>query len=91
LNLCLQCKAHRCEEVCPQGAIEENENGAYIIDEELCTGCGSCAQACPFNSSGLVIFPHTLKGIYIKCDLCMGRISYACIEFCPTGALTYNT
>jgi len=87
LNLCLQCAVHRCKEACEKGAVKEMANGAYVIDEKLCVGCGSCAEACPFNSNGLVIFPHTSKGIYVKCDLCVGRSKPACVEVCPTEAL----
>ncbi len=40
-----------CVAVCPQAAIsrEEKENGtfAYVVNEELCIGCGFCAGACP--------------------------------------------
>jgi ferredoxin len=31
---------------CPVEAISEGED-KYIIDKNLCTDCGSCANACP--------------------------------------------
>ncbi len=35
-----------CQRICPFGAIEI-ENGIASINEEKCTACGQCAQACP--------------------------------------------
>jgi indolepyruvate ferredoxin oxidoreductase alpha subunit len=33
---------------CP--AISVDKNGKAVIDPVLCTGCGECAQICPFNA-----------------------------------------
>ncbi len=52
---CLSCgvcrDCHMCETVCFQGAIRRNEDPggayAYVVDEELCIGCGFCAGVCP--------------------------------------------
>jgi ferredoxin len=52
---CISCGTCRdcriCVSVCGRGAIrrEEGPNGAvsFTIDENLCTGCGFCASACP--------------------------------------------
>ncbi len=35
-----------CQRICPFGAIEI-ENGLARINEEKCTACGKCVQACP--------------------------------------------
>jgi len=66
-------------------SIDEG-TGSVTIDEEKCVGCGSCAEACPFNSEG-VIKPSVIAGKFIKCDLCGGDPQ--CVEICPTGALRY--
>lgn len=52
---CLSCGTCRdcstCEESCFRGAIsrQETEDGGYeyVVDEELCIGCGFCAAVCP--------------------------------------------
>jgi NADPH-dependent glutamate synthase beta subunit-like oxidoreductase/glutamate synthase domain-containing protein 3/NAD-dependent dihydropyrimidine dehydrogenase PreA subunit len=52
---CASCGACRdcglCEALCPQNAIsrKEREGGAYeyVVDPDLCIGCGFCAGACP--------------------------------------------
>lgn len=38
-----------CVEACPFGALILNENGLPEVIDELCTGCGLCASACPRN------------------------------------------
>ena len=53
---CRDC--HICLNVCPQGAIarsEEADGGyAYVVDENLCIGCGFCGAACPCGVWSLV-------------------------------------
>jgi len=51
---CISCGTCRdcniCVSVCGQSAIRrivENGNISFTVDEELCTGCGFCAAACP--------------------------------------------
>jgi ferredoxin len=52
---CASCGACRdcglCETLCPQNAIArralEGEAYEYIVDPDLCIGCGFCAGACP--------------------------------------------
>lgn len=38
-----------CVSACPFGAMIMNENNLPEVIEELCTGCGLCAKACPRN------------------------------------------
>ena len=52
---CASCGACRdcglCEVICPQGSISRRALGddayEYVVDDELCIGCGFCAGACP--------------------------------------------
>ena len=43
------CIAHPCMEVCPRGAISQ-ENGHAIIDQSKCVKCGKCKAACPYDA-----------------------------------------
>ncbi len=41
---CVNCAA--CENVCPAGAISE-QDGVRVIAAETCVDCGSCEGECP--------------------------------------------
>lgn len=85
---CLQLGCAKCEEACPEEAIErrpivvESEGSepapGYVlqVDESRCTNCGVCYEACPRG----VIFEHPDRHVAVKCDLCDGRPQ--CIAFC---------
>ncbi len=47
---CRGCLAHRCEDVCPRGAISFNDRHEAHIDKEKCIQCGRCAKVCPYNA-----------------------------------------
>lgn len=51
-----------------------------IVNQELCRGCGTCAEACPHSA----IFLREGKAFVdqSKCTSCQ-----VCLESCPTGAL----
>lgn len=39
-----------CEDACPVGAIEKDENGLAKIDHNICISCGRCVKRCPFGA-----------------------------------------
>jgi len=78
--ICRFCKKPPCLEACPNNAIIW-KNGILVIDQEKCTGCGMCIDACPFGAIWLE------DGKAVKCDLCGG--SPKCVELCPTGAIRW--
>ena len=86
-DFCRQCSNPACLRSCPvEGAIIIDERtGVTSIVEDLCNGCGLCAEACPFNKDGTVIKFNPKKNVYFKCDLCGGEP--ACVDICPAGAL----
>lgn len=43
---CVACGA-RCQNACPEYAIEMNDNGEPLINIEKCTGCCICVKVCP--------------------------------------------
>ncbi|BAW32252.1 MAG TPA: 4Fe-4S dicluster domain-containing protein [Methanothermobacter sp.] len=80
---CMHCAPEKapCLNICPEGAIIEKD-GAIIIDEKKCVGCGLCRDACPIGA--IYTDEH---GIPHKCDLCIEYEKPLCIAACPTGAL----
>lgn len=82
--LCEQCGAHPCIDSCPEGALSRDEKtGIISVDEELCTQCGSCVEACPYH--GIRLHPET--SIPLICDLCGG--DPYCVKHCVPGALSW--
>lgn len=49
-NSCQHCKNPVCMLDCPTGAIGREPEGEVFIRESLCTGCGNCAKACPWEN-----------------------------------------
>jgi Fe-S-cluster-containing dehydrogenase component len=92
-NSCQHCKNPACMIDCPTGAIGRDARGEVFIREDLCTGCGSCAKACPWDN--IQIAPRANKGpksaypdVAVKCDLCVGSVAGpACVASCPTQAI----
>ena len=52
---------------------------SIIIDDELCTGCGSCMESCPY---GAIELNSNTARILPNCNLCG-----ACVEACPEEAI----
>lgn len=58
------------------------EAATSFIDEELCAGCGQCAQVCSFSALNL----HPVRGkMTVNPVLCQGCGS--CAVTCPSGAI----
>ena len=79
IHHCIQCEEHPCVESCPVDAFYEDEKlGIWKIDGEICTGCGACVEACPYD--GCWLSPDDKA---LKCDLCGGNPE--CVQVCPRG------
>jgi Fe-S-cluster-containing hydrogenase component 2 len=68
--------------VCMQ--CEDNETGAYEVDDDRCLGCKMCSIVCPFSA----VVPDRYTGKAIKCDLCKG--DPACAAVCAPDALRFE-
>jgi anaerobic dimethyl sulfoxide reductase subunit B len=84
---CQHCGDAPCLVVCPMRAISRRpEDGAVLVDRDLCVGCHSCELVCPY---GAPKFPE--DGKMAKCDLCVVRREHgmtpACVRVCPVQAL----
>ena len=93
--ICRRCEAAPCINACPQGALEKvpsknNDAGILKRSNMLCTGCGTCAIACPFGTiyTDLIPFPSSV------CDVCKGRLKPSekplCVNTCKDGSIDYG-
>lgn len=87
---CAHCEDPSCLAVCDHDAIHKTEEGAVLIDEVKCVGCGNCALACPY---GMITLDLDNKRA-VKCDLCPDLTSKgqmpACVANCALEALYYG-
>ena len=86
---CFHCDDPMCAAVCPVSAISKKADGSVTVDEDMCTGCRLCIDACPYGQ----MFFNALKGIAGHCDLCADRVKAglepACVQHCIGGALQF--
>jgi len=54
-----------CIKACGFNAIREIEDGEKVVDASLCTGCGSCARACP---RGLIEVVPATSRVHVQCS-----------------------
>jgi Fe-S-cluster-containing dehydrogenase component len=78
VNVCRHCDDPPCAEACQEEAISKREDSIVIMDYELCTGCQSCIEACPYQ----VIDFDVDKDIAQKCNLCHGRVDKGLMPAC---------
>ena len=96
-NSCRGCLAHRCEDVCPRGAISFDHQHVAHIDKSKCVDCGACAKVCPYtaiinrkrpceNACKIkAIYMNENKAAAINNDKCIA--CGACVYQCPFGAI----
>ncbi|MCC6553231.1 MAG: cyclic nucleotide-binding domain-containing protein [Polyangiaceae bacterium] len=92
---CQHCEDPSCMIGCPTGAIGKDAAVEVVIREALCTGCASCARACPWDNIQMAPraegAPRPAPGGYadvaVKCDLCRGFDGPACVKACPTASI----
>jgi len=93
--ICRRCKTAPCIKACPREALEKVDTGRG--DEQvlkradmLCTGCGTCAIACPFGT----VYTELVPFVDDICDLCRDRLKGnekpLCVRSCDSGALDWQ-
>ena len=93
--ICRRCEAAPCVKACPKDALEKvpsesDDFGVLKRANMLCTGCGSCAIACPFGTiyTDLIPFPSSV------CDVCRGRLGEGekplCVRTSQDGSIDYR-
>jgi Fe-S-cluster-containing hydrogenase component 2 len=87
---CRQCEDAPCVKVCPTHATTRTETYT-AVDQRLCIACRMCVMVCPFGAIHVAM--ATVAGrerrAAFKCDLCVDRPGGpACVEWCPTKALS---
>ena len=87
---CNHCAEPACQKVCPAGAICKRADGIVFIDSDLCIGCLSCADACPYGAPSFN--KETMK--MEKCDFCRELLAAgelpACVGSCPTYSIEHG-
>jgi Fe-S-cluster-containing dehydrogenase component len=93
--ICRRCEAAPCIKACPQGALEKvpsQDNDAGILQRAnmLCTGCGTCAIACPFGTIYTDLIPYTSS----VCDRSKDRLKRGdkplCVTTCEDASVDYR-
>lgn len=90
-KLCNHCADPLCENACPTGATYVTDEGVVLIDDEKCTGCKTCIEACPYAS---VRWYDEDTKLVRKCTYCYHRTSQGmlpmCTTVCPTHARMFG-
>ena len=92
--ICRKCESAPCVSACPQDALEkvpaEGDNSILKRANMLCTGCGTCAIACPFGT----IYTDLIPFVTSVCDVCEGRLAPGekplCVQTCTNGCIDYK-
>ena len=90
---CAHCENPACVAVCESGALyKEDEFGAVLVDQDKCTGCRKCYDACPYGAPKFATDEPTAK--MSKCTMCVDRLSEgmqpACTMSCPLRAFDFG-
>jgi Fe-S-cluster-containing dehydrogenase component/formate-dependent nitrite reductase membrane component NrfD len=84
---CNHCADAPCVKICPTNALFTRDDGIVDFDTDLCIGCKSCMQACPYDALYIDPDEHTAQ----KCNYCVHRVEVglepACVVVCPEQAI----
>lgn len=84
---CNHCTDAPCVTICPTGALTKRSDGIVDFNTDICIGCKSCMQACPYDALYIDPQDHTAQ----KCNYCVHRVEVgiepACVVVCPEQAI----
>lgn len=84
---CFHCAEAACVAVCPTGALAKHD-GLTTVNQDACSGCGYCVDACPYS------IPRLVDNRVSKCvgcyDLVQNGAEPYCAQTCPSEAITFG-
>ena len=87
---CNHCENPACVANCPVGAMYKAEDGTVLHDKELCIGCQTCVNVCPYQAPQFIAAENKVT----KCDACAylraKGMNPACVDACPSRALDFG-
>ncbi len=87
---CNHCEEPACVANCPTGAMYKDESGVVLHDDDVCIGCKTCVNSCPYQ---VPVYDEEKK-IARKCDSCYAIREAggqpACVAGCPNRALEFG-
>lgn len=91
---CNHCLEPACLTSCFVNAYTKTPEGAVIYNPKVCVGCRTCMVACPFMIPAFK-YSSAFSPRIMKCIFCYDtRLKFgkapACVEACPTEALTFG-
>lgn len=81
---CHQCPHAPCVNVCPTGALQQDEKGRIIMRVQYCVACKMCIAACPYGTitmetigmpsvdgeDGETLAQRARREVAVRCDMC---------------------
>lgn len=95
-SVCSMCPDNPCIAACPvppdpktgrKALFRDDKTGAIKNDKNRCIGCGSCAEACRTERTGVIVPNPENSMPEGMCTLCGGEPQ--CVEHCPYDALQF--
>ncbi len=87
---CNHCDEPACVANCPVGAYQKMDNGLVVQNHDVCIGCKTCIEACPFHAPAYDEATSTT----FKCDGCANRQAAGdlpvCVVTCPSSNLVLD-
>jgi tetrathionate reductase subunit B len=78
VGVCRHCDDPPCAQACPEQAISKRDDGIVLLDDDVCTGCRNCIEACPYDA---IAFDETQQKA-LKCNMCHHRVDQGLIPAC---------
>jgi len=77
-NRCRHCQEPDCVAACPAAAISKRPDSVVVLEQENCSGCRECIEACPYDA---ITFDEA-AGVAAKCNLCHHRLDNGLLPAC---------